>query len=241
MREQALVVGFEQVIAPIECCPQRPLSGGKVPGALGEQRQLQRESLEQRRRRQHRDPSGGQLERKRHPLEPSADLGDRGRGLVGQAEAGRHSLRPLCEEHDRLVLGEGRDIRRLPQLRQRERWHWIDNLAGEAQHASTCDEHLHSWRRRKQVAQHGGGCKHLLEVVDEQEQLLRPQRVGHGPQQRLSRRLLDVKGLRDCWQHEQRVADRSQLDKRNAVRELAAAASSSLEGESRLADPARAR
>ena len=67
--EQALLVRLEQVVAPVDRRAERALALGCVARAALEQLQTVVEPLQQSRRRQDADPRGGELDRKRQPVE----------------------------------------------------------------------------------------------------------------------------------------------------------------------------
>ena len=118
-----------------------------VPAAL-EQVEPLREALEDLRRGEDARARGGELERERQVVEAAAELGDR---LV------RLEPRALAEELDRLGLGQRRDR--------------VLDLAADAQQLAARDEQLQVRAALEQLAELGRRLDHLLEVVEQQQQL----------------------------------------------------------------------
>ena len=107
--EELLLLGREQVVAPLDRRSERLLAGIRVAAAF-EQVEPLREALEDLRRRERLRSRGGELDGERERVEAGAQLGDLGGGL---------ELRALAEEGDGFGLGE--------------RGHCVLDLAGDAQ------------------------------------------------------------------------------------------------------------
>ena len=90
-REERLLVGAEQVVAPVDRRAERLLARGQVAWAAGEEVEALLEPGEQRLRREQLRAGGGELDREREAVEADADLGDRGRVRVRDGEV---RLRP---------------------------------------------------------------------------------------------------------------------------------------------------
>jgi len=132
-REQGLLAGAQQVVAPGQGGAQRALAlrqvacpahqfGETAPQAR--QQRLGREDPHMRRR---------QLDGQRQPVQPGADRRHVGRVPSGEGERGAHRLRALHEEGDRR---EARDRSRVGAVRrggQGQRRHGEGVLAAHAQ------------------------------------------------------------------------------------------------------------
>ena len=94
-REELLLCGGEQVVAPLDGGSQGPLAGIGVAAAL-QQIESFGDALEELGRRQDRHTRGGQFDREGQAFEARAELGDLRRGL---------RLRALAEEGDAFCLG----------------------------------------------------------------------------------------------------------------------------------------
>src|SRR5207302_8068535 len=97
-REQALLAGVEQIVAPVDRRAQRLLALGRVADAAGQQREAAPEAAEDLGRPEHLHARRRELDRKRQPVEPDADLADRGFVLVRGIEVATDAGRPLEEE-----------------------------------------------------------------------------------------------------------------------------------------------
>ena len=173
-REERLLVGAEQVVAPVDRRAERLLAGGQVARAAGEEVEALLEPGEQRLGREQLRTRGGELDRERQAVEADADLGDRRRVRVRDREVGLHGPGALDEERDRVVLRERRRARAggpgragraaEPGTRARRR-----GGAGARLVASS----FRCRRGREQVGERGRRFEEVLEVVEhEQEPLL---------------------------------------------------------------------
>ena len=141
---------------------QRQPAAPAAPAAPGGEKQL--------------DPRRGQLDRQRQPVQPPADLGH-GRGVLrrsGRSPAGRPARR--CDEqahrrHLRPVVCHRRQAARVaaapaaaPGTRARR----------QTQRRPAGDQHRQPRAGRQQLADQRGRRQHLLEVVQHQQQVLRP-------------------------------------------------------------------
>ena len=81
-REERLLVGAEQVVAPVDRRAKRLLARRHVARAAGQQVKALLEPGEQRLRGEQLDPCGGKLDREREAVEADADLGNRRRVRV---------------------------------------------------------------------------------------------------------------------------------------------------------------
>ncbi len=132
-REERLLVGAEQVVAPVDRRAERLLARGQVAWAAGEEVEALLEPGEQRLRREQLRAGGGELDREREAVEADADLGDRGRVRVRHGEVGLDGAGAFDEERDRLVLRERRDRGQVRGVGQVERRHRVLVLAREVE------------------------------------------------------------------------------------------------------------
>ena len=146
-RGRALLLLGEQVVAPVDRRPQRLLARVGVAAALEEVEPL-REALEDLPRRERLRARGGELDRERQVVEARAELGD----LVARLEPGA-----LAEERDGLGRGERR--------------HRVLDLALDAQELAAGDEQRQVGAGAEQRRELGRRLDHLLEVVEQEEQL----------------------------------------------------------------------
>ena len=123
----------------------------------------------------------GQLDRERQVVQAAAELGDR---LVGGSEARERSQNSSTASGP-ASGGTGYSTSPL-----------------NAQELAAGDQQLRFGQRLDQPAQLGRGLDHLLEVVEQEQQLALADVLGQA--------VLDAEGLRDRLRHERRIAQRRQ-------------------------------
>ena len=167
-------------MAPVDSRAQRLLPRVGVAAAL-EQVEALREALEDLSRRERLGARGGELNGERQLVESDAELGD----LLARLEAGA-----LTEQ--RHGLGRG------------ERRHRVLDFALDAQELAARHEHVQIGTGAEQRRQLGRRLDHLLQVVEQQEQLAFADVLGEAVlgSQRLGNRLAD----------QRRVAQRGEAD-----------------------------
>ncbi len=92
----------------------------------------------------------------------------------------------------------------------------------------------------EQVGDHPCSVQHLLEVVENQQEVSVPDERCHDRPERLIARFSDMEPVGYCRIHEIRVPDRVERDKGDPASEHVAKTCSRAEGEPRLTDPTRA-
>ena len=147
---------------------------------------------------------GGELDGERERVEAAAELGD----LVARLELGA-----LAEE------GDG--------LRLRERWDRVLDLALHAQELAARDEESEVGAALKEGGELGGGLDHLLQVVEEEQQLALADVLGEA--------VLCAEGLGDRLRDERGVAQGGEPDPEDACLVLRDECGSRLEREPGLA------
>jgi hypothetical protein len=210
---QQLLVGFEQVVAPLQGGAQ-----GLVPwwrGGLGVAQQPEPvvEAGQYLGWGEGAQAHRGQLDRQRDAVQAAAQLG--GRGLVGRRElqVGRDRAGPVHQQVDR-VAGSGDAWRAWGRCGQRRDGE--QPFTGDVQRPPAGGQHVQLRAGAKQrVDQHRARVAHLLAVVEDQQQPLGSDHLGDGAGQPAPAEVVDVQGARDLLGHQRRVAQRaevSQLD-----------------------------
>jgi hypothetical protein len=170
--EQPPLGGVEQVVAPGDGAAEGPLALREGPGPGGEDREALLQPGQHLLGRQDLGPGGRQLDRQRQAVEPDGDL-RHGRGVLGgEAEPGPHRLRPLDEQPHGLGPAEGLEVGEPLRVGQVQRRHQVLLLTAQRQRHAGGDQDLQRRRRAEEVLDHRPGLRHLLEVVDHQQQLL---------------------------------------------------------------------
>ena len=105
--EELLLLIVQELVAPGQGGTQRPMPGGLVARAAGQQLEAVAEPVEHRFGREHVDASGSQLDRERQPIQPRADLLDRPPVVVGDREPRQDGRGAGGEERDG-ILGRHR-------------------------------------------------------------------------------------------------------------------------------------
>jgi hypothetical protein len=234
-REQRLLLGAEQVVAPLDGGAERavPLRHGRV-------RRLQHvepaaETTQDRTRSEQVDPCGGQFECERQAVQADAQLGDRVSVFAGQFELGSSRLCPLDEERDRAVGDEAVDHGDTRWVRKLERRNHVRNLPVDSEHDAARHEHGQRRRAFEKLAEERRRRRDLLEVVDDQQQLLRPQVCRQGVHSRTGR----SDDACDLSEHDSVIGQRGERDDGGAVRVDPGQTAFQLEREPRLADASR--
>ena len=119
--EEVLLLGLEQLVAPVDRGPQRLLACRSVGGAADEEGEPLVEALEDGLRRQQPDAGGCQLDRERQAVESGADRGD--------------DLRRLGVDREARLDGAGPGLEQLRRVARRERLERVLLLAGDAEAA----------------------------------------------------------------------------------------------------------
>ena len=177
--ERLLLVG-EQVVRPLHRRPQRLLARVGVATAP-EQVEPLREPAQDLTRGKSLRAGGGELDGQRERVEARAQLAD----LLGRLE-----LRPLAEERHGVGLGERR--------------HGELDLAPHAQQLAAGREHGEVGAGGEERRELAGGGDHVLEVVEQHEQLALADVVGEP--------VLRAERPGDRLRHQAGIAQRGELD-----------------------------
>ena len=164
---------------------------------------------------------GGDLDRERKAVQADAQLADHlPVGLV-ELEAAVRRTGALDEQLDGRVLVEGVD--------------GDDALVGEAKRRAAGAQQEESHAALDQVGDERRRARHVLEVVEHEEQLPVAEVVEHGRLELAG--VLDPERARDLGEDEVGVVDRREPDKVDAVGELPHERTGRLDRETRLARP----
>jgi hypothetical protein len=230
-------------VAPGDRVAHRPQSRGQVARPADEQRQPPRQPTQQRARRQQADPRRRQLDGERQPVETGTDGGHRRRVRLGEAEVRPRRPGALREQADRFVprqiLRRRQAAGALWAVRQRKRRHRKGMLAIQVQNRPARDEQAETGRGGEQVADQRRGRQHLLEVVEDQQQVPIAEVPHHAAGERPVARLAHAEGLRDRRGDEVRVASRGEGDEGDAGGEVRREDLGHPQRQARLADAAR--
>ncbi len=206
-------------MAPINRGAQGLLAGWQRARPPAQQLQPTAQALQQRLRRQQPHPCGRQLDRQRQTVQTLADRTHRAGIGLGQAELPPGRLRALDKQPHRLdlqhlvVRGQGVQVRQ-GQGRDQE-----DVLAIDRDHHPARDEHLQSRSRLEQRGDQGRGPHHLLEVIQDEQQLLVAEIALQRDEERLATQIGLPKRLGDSAGHQVRIANWSQVDEDGPVGE----------------------
>ena len=186
--EEPLLLVGEELIAPLDGGPQRPLARVGV-AATPQQIEPLRESFQDLARAEHARSRRGQLD---------------GQGQIVQAGA------ELCDLLARLQTGAGTE--ELDRLGAGQRRHRVVDLAADPQQLPARHQEAEIRARLDQRAEHRRGFHHLLEVVQQQEQLTFANMLGQA--------VLGAQRLGDGLGDEGRVAQGGQTDPEDAAPKL---------------------
>ena len=218
--EVAPLAGLQELGAPFEGRTERLLSRGQVTRADTEDGQPSVEPLAQARGREHARPRSGELDCERQAVEPTAD---RPQGLLvlrAAAEVGLERTRTRDEQLERIVL--------------RKRLHRVHLLARQMENRTAGHDDPQPRRRCKQPHELRAGGEQVLEAVEHDEKLARPQPARQRLRRRLARSLGDAEALHDRREEERVVAERREVDENRAVGERRCRGAREREREPRL-------
>ncbi len=185
------------------------------------------EALDERRRRQHLAPAGGELDREREPVEATADFLDRVDVRARQVEVGANRSRALHEQPRGVEVEERR--------------HGVLVLARQVERLAARDEQLQARARRHEVEDGSGRAGDVLEVVQQEQQLLSVELGLQRLAERRRHRLFDAQHSCDLGEDDVGVHRHRELDEERSVVELVDEVRRGLEREARLPGAARAR
>ena len=184
--------------------------------------------------REQSKPRGRELDRERQPVEPRADLADDGGRLVVEAEARPRLTPALHEERDR------RGAHRAGRAgRQRERRHGQELLAADPQCLAARHEEREPRALPDQLRGVVGCRHHLFEVVEHEEEPARPEVRRERLAQVVIARDREARRLGDRHEDGGRLARVREIDEEDAVGVVLEGVRRRLDGQPRLADPAR--
>jgi hypothetical protein len=194
----------------------------------------------QRVHRERPQPGGGQLQRQREAVEAGADL-DHGLPVrLGEGEARVGGACPVDEQRDRIGPRQVRQWQRRTGCGDRQ---WRDGqqlLAGDPQRGATGGEDLQCRAGGEEGGDAGGGLDHLLDVVEEKQELTGLERRRHRRGQWPVSAFAHAERLGDRRRHQRRVADGGEVDEDGAVGEGRGDVVGDRQGEAGFADPAGA-
>ena len=156
------------------------------------------------------DPGRGQLDGQREPVEAGADLGDGGRVVVGHRKPGLDGRGSLDEQGHGLELRQPLDRGEMLGVGEPEGWNRVLALPVEAEGFPAGGQDPDLLGGRQQLADLAGGLQHLLEVVQDQEQVLVPKVVDDRLDRRAVGGLPKPQGLGYRGKDQGGVGDRGQ-------------------------------
>jgi hypothetical protein len=225
-REQALLGGVEQIVAPVERGPEGLLAGGQVPCAPDKQLQTALESANHRLGGQQLDPGGRQLDGQRQPVQSGADVGHCRCIRRGDDKVRLGCCGALGEQRDSVAARQWGDVVLL--------------LPRDVQGLSAGHDHLQPGTGDQQAGDERRGRDQVLEVVQQEQQLAVLELLSQALLQRLPAGLPDPECPGDGRPDQERVTDWGQRDEERAVAELVHQRVGGLEGEAGLARTPRA-
>ncbi len=185
------------------------------------------------------DSRRGKLDCQRQTVKAATDLGDdpglRVAGLkVRAGGAGAlHEERQGGIAQERPAAGPDRRFRHL------ERRNLELLLTPEAERLAAGRQETEPGSAGEQVGQGRGGCHHVLEVVEDEQELPRGQIVGHRLDQRPVPLLFEVELLRDQCDHALGTVGRSERDKHDAIGQFVGHRTGDAKRQTSLPDAAR--
>ena len=185
--QESLLPLVEQVIGPVDRCPQRLLTFHRPPPAPRQEVEASIQRGGQLRRAHRRHPRRSQLDRQWHPIEATTHLTHCGPVRSTEHEVGVRGPGTLHEQLHRVGCAHRLQVGVRGGSRQRR--HREHSLPLEGQTLSARRQHHHPWARTGDLLdQVSDRVQNVLTVVDHQQQLLRLEELRQGLHQRLARR-----------------------------------------------------
>ena len=207
VREQALLLGLQEVVAPGDRVAKRLVTGRFVTRSMAQEVESLVEPIEHLLGRKELRPRGCELEGKREAVEARADLLDGGRVLLGEPEGRFGRLGALDEQGDRVHAAQ--------------RVHGVLPLSVQPEGRTARDEEGKARRGLEHLREQRRRLDQLLEVVQQHEHAPPDDALGDAREEGPLAALADLERLCDLREEERRVADRVERDEEGTVRYLA--------------------
>ena len=184
--QQDLLGRGEQVMAPVDGGPQRPLPRRRGPVAGTQQREAVAQPGGDLLGGQHAHPGGGQLDGQRHAVQGAADVRHRHRVPLRDREAGPGRRRPVREQLGRLEAGQLRSVPGSVRGRHGERRDLPHGFLRDPQRllAGGHDAQFRA-ARQQALAERGARVNQMLAVVEHDQRLPGLQGAGQRVLQRV--------------------------------------------------------
>ena len=193
---QRALARAQSSVAPVDRRAEGPLTLGEVDRSLHLEREPLPERAQDLRRRKDGEAGRDELDRERQAVESAADLVDGRERVVLQQDAARRGK--LDEERGRVL--------------DRERLEREHVLGREAERRAARREDLQVGRLIEQLGDWSGGCREVLEVVEEEQRAGPVQAVRNATRASLAPGLAHADRSRDRARHEVGVGDRRKAD-----------------------------
>jgi len=156
-------------------------------------------------------------------------------------EARHDCLGALDKEHHGRGGRKRVEVCDVCQIRHGERRNRERVLAAQPQRGPARDDHLQAAAPREEVPDQWPRCRHLLEVIEDDEYPLLTEERDQRLVCRRASDLAQTERVRDCHGDERRIVDRGERDEEETVREIMQEMGGDFGGEPRLADATRPR
>ena len=223
-------------MAPLERGAQRLLPCGGVPRTAAKRVQGSSEAGVELLGAEHGHACCGELDRERQPVEAAAHTCDRPGVGRRQLEARIPAVRAL---HEQGAGGGLFDRFGSTVLRDLERAHGVALLRLELQRFAAGRQHAQAWTAGQEIADERSCLEHMLEVVQHEDSPLRAEEALDSGNRRFAAHRSHVERLRDRTRDVLTLCDGREEDQPGTVRILGLEPPCHVEGQPRLAHPAR--
>ncbi len=208
----------EQLPAPVDHRPQRPVPGQRGAAAAGQQPEPVVQTGRDLPRRQRAQPGRGEFDGQRQAVQPPADLHHGRHVLAGHREPGPHCGGPVAQQLHRRVRERVVRRRRPPVAGAAAAR--VQRLADDAQRLPAGGQHAQPRAAAEQfLGEPGGGLDDVFAVVQHDQRLVGGDRL-HQAAERVAGRLAyrfqrpvpPAERVEHGPRHVRRVGDRRQLD-----------------------------
>src|SRR6266699_458384 len=169
--ETALLLGIEEIITPTDGVTQGVLPGGSILPSTRQHSKPVVETPQQGLGRQQFAPRRCQLQGQGQPVQSDTDLGDCCRVILRKDKSGLHHLRTLHEQGDRRVVQQLLMCWQVEWIGQGERRNRKLVFPLHMQDRSAGHQNFEGWTGQQQFHQRGRGCKYLLKIIQQQQEV----------------------------------------------------------------------
>ncbi len=238
--EEGLLGRRQEVVAPGDRAPYRPVPIGQIVGAAGEETETIGQVGEQGRGRERAHPRGGELDGQGKSVQAAHDLGHLPPVIGGEGKALVGGTGTLDEELDRAVGDEVWQRERANRRGNRQWWDWVEVLARHMEDGAASCQDGQVWAGGEQAAKLRAGRGQVFQVIEAEEHPATAERGGQALDLGGIAKVPDVQCLGDAREEQVPVGEGGEPDEVGAAWEVSGGLCRSGDGDPGLTDAAGA-